>query len=75
MDERLPELVERATETLDDIDREMKRVDGIVTRFEDVSDTVSTTTRVASEVVKTPLVKLAGVSGGLRALFGGIRRK
>jgi hypothetical protein len=75
VDERLVPLIERATETLDSVDREMARVDGIVTRFEDVSDTVSATTRVASRAVRAPLVRLAGVSGGLKALFTGLRRR
>ena len=74
LDERLPTLIDRATGTLDTVDREMERVDGIVTRFEDVSETVSTTTRVAGEVVRAPIAKLAGVGGGLRAIFGSRRR-
>ena len=61
--------------TLDNVDREMERVDGIVTRFEDVSDTVTATTRVASEVVRAPLLKMASVGGGLRSLLAGVRRR
>lgn len=75
LDESLPALIEQASATLDTVDREMGRVDGIVSRFEDVSDTVSATTRAATEAVRVPLVKLAGVSGGVKALFGAMRRR
>lgn len=69
LDEKLPPLIDKADGTLDSVNAEMARVDDIVTQLEEVSDRVSSTTRVASEIVNAPAAAVAGLGGGLRRFF------
>jgi predicted PurR-regulated permease PerM len=69
LDESLPPLIEKANKTLDSVNVEMARVDDIVTQLEEVSDKVTSTTRVASEIVNAPAAAFAGLGGGLRRFF------
>ena len=75
LDDQLIPFIAHAESTLDAIDREVDRVDGIVAQIEEVSDTVSATTRAANEAVRKPLIKLAGVGGGVRGLLSALRRR
>jgi hypothetical protein len=75
LEERLPPLIEHAEDTLASVDREIERVDGIVSQVEEVSETVTSTTRVAGEVVRKPLVTLAGIGGGLRGVLSSRKRR
>jgi ABC-type transporter Mla subunit MlaD len=69
LDAHLPPLIEKANGTLDSVNMEMARVDDIVTQLEEVSDKVTSTTRVASEIVNAPAAAVAGLGGGLRKFF------
>jgi ElaB/YqjD/DUF883 family membrane-anchored ribosome-binding protein len=73
MDERLVPLADEARTTLDAVRSEIERVDGIVTQVEQASDRVTATAKVAEEVVREPLVRLAGLGGGVRGLLGALR--
>lgn len=63
MDERLVPLLDSMSVTVDAVNAELLRIDGIVDRFEQVSETVSSTTRVAQAVMDAPMEKLVEVRG------------
>lgn len=67
--ERLTPLLEKADVTVDAINVELLRLDGIVTQVEEVSGTVSSTTRVASELIRSPVNKVAEVGSKLLSAF------
>lgn len=75
LDERLMPLLEKADVTVDALNAELLRVDGIVTQFEDASERVGTTARVARDAVGTPMRVIAGAGEGLARLFSGSRRR
>ncbi|MBI4744125.1 MAG: DUF948 domain-containing protein [Actinobacteria bacterium] len=52
--------------TIDEINSELARVDTIVQSVQDVTEKVSTTTKVAQEALSSPLIKLAGFSTGIK---------
>ena len=71
---RLEPLMEKADVTLDAVNAELIRVDGIVTTLEDVSDRVSDTTSVVHTAVNAP-VEVANVMGSrLRQAWLAARR-
>lgn len=72
--ERLTPLLEKADVTLDAVNAELLRLDGIVTQVEEVSGTVSSTTRVASEFIRSPVNKVAEVGSMLIGAFRTRRR-
>lgn len=72
--ERLTPLLEKADVTLDAVNAELLRLDGIVTQVEEVSGTVSSTTRVASEFIRSPVNKFAEVGSKLIGAFRTRRR-
>lgn len=69
LDEKLPPLIDKASATLDEVNIEMVRVDGLVTQLEEVSDRVTSTTRVASEIVGAPAAAVAGLGDRVRRFF------
>ncbi len=72
--ERLTPLLEKADVTVDAINAELLRLDGIVTQVEEVSGTVSSTTRVATELMRSPVNKAAEVGSKLIRTFRTRRR-
>lgn len=71
---RLEPLLEKADVTLDAVNAELLRLDGIVTQVEEVSGQVSSTTRVASEFIRSPVNKAAEVGSRLIGAFKTRRR-
>jgi hypothetical protein len=69
LDAKLPPLIDKAGTTLDEINVEMVRVDGLVTQLEEVSDRVTSTTRAASEIVGAPAAAVAGLGDRARRFF------
>ncbi len=69
----LPPLIERAESTLDSVDLELKRINGVVSQIEEVSDRVTSTTRAAQGLVDAPVAAMTGLAEGaltfLRTLF------
>ena len=65
-DEHVVPLAHKASRTLEDINDELVKVEGIVDSIEDVSHRVSTTAEIARHALSSPLVKLAGWSAGMR---------
>lgn len=75
LDVRLVPLIEKADVTLDAINAEMLRVDGIVTRFEEVSDTVSSASSVVREAANAPSIAVNAIGTGLRRFIRGVRAR
>lgn len=65
----VPGLIERADSTLVAFNRELARMDGVVTQLEEVSDRVTSTTRAAQEIVEAPAAAVSGLANGARRFF------
>ncbi len=65
----VPGVIERADETLTAFNRELARMDGVVTQLEEVSDRVTSTTRAAQEIVEAPAAAMSGLANGARRFF------
>jgi cell division FtsZ-interacting protein ZapD len=68
LDARLLPLIDKASVTVDALNVELERVDGIVTQLEEVSDTVTSTTRAAQGLVNVPAIAMAGLGDRARRL-------
>lgn len=69
LDARVLPLIDKASVTVDALNMEIVRVDGIVTQLEEVSGRVSSTTRAASELVSAPAAAVAGMGERARRVF------
>ena len=65
----LPPLIERAGNTLNSVDLELGRINGVVSQIEEVSDRVSSTARSAQEIVGGPVAAVSGIAEGARRFF------
>lgn len=65
-------LLLKAQVTLDEVNSELARVDGIVTSLQEVSDRVQNTSDVAKKLVSTPAVKIAGLASGARVALANL---
>jgi hypothetical protein len=65
----LPGVLERADEAIVAFNRELARMDGVVTQLEEVSDRVTSTTRAAQEIVEAPAAAVSGLASGARRFF------
>jgi uncharacterized protein YoxC len=65
----LPGVIERADATMTAFNRELARMDGVVTQLEEVSDRVTSTTRAAQEIVEAPVAAVSGLAKGARRFF------
>ncbi len=72
--ERLLPLLDKADVTIDAINAELLRIDGVVTRFEDVTERVSSTTTAVHDAVNAPMEALSAVGSGLRGAISTWRR-
>lgn len=68
----VPGLIERADTTLVSVNRELVRVDGVVRQLEEVSDSVTNTTRAARDIVETPAAMVTGLADGTRKFFSSL---
>ncbi len=71
---RLVPLLDKVDVTVDAINAEMMRIDGVVSRFEEVSERVSSTTSAVHDVVNAPMETISAVGNGLRGVLTGWRR-
>jgi uncharacterized protein YoxC len=69
LQETVPPLVERAGTTLTSIDSELKRINGVVSQIEEVSDRVTSTTRAAQGIVEAPVAAMTGLADSARRFF------
>jgi uncharacterized protein YoxC len=65
----LPGVIERADATITAFNRELARMDGVVSQLEEVSDRVTSTTRAAQEIVEAPAAAVSGLASGARRFF------
>lgn len=75
LDERLIPLIEKVDVTVDAVNAELLRVDGIVSQFEEASDKVSNTARAAQDAVGVPMRVVAGAGEGLARFLSSFRRR
>lgn len=68
LDTRLIPLLDSAAVTIEAVNAELLRIDAIVDRFEEVSETVSSTTRAAHEAIQMPVEKLVAARGRISRL-------
>jgi len=66
-------LMTRFQTTIDHVNTELERVDGILTAVEGISQKANTATKVVQEVVTSPIVKAIGIGAGAGRAYG--RRK
>lgn len=57
-------LMSRFQTTMDHVNTELDRVDGILTAVESLSDKANNATKVVQEVVTSPVVKAIGIGAG-----------
>jgi hypothetical protein len=67
--ETLPPLIRRVDGTLDAVNAEIERVDGVVSQFEEASENVVATTRAASDIAGAPAAAVAGIADKTRTFF------
>lgn len=67
-------LVTRVQTTMDHINTQLDRVDGIVTAVESISNKANNATKVVQEVVTSPLVKAVGIGAGASKAYGKWRK-
>ena len=71
--ENITPLLEEATTTISETNRQLARVDAITTSVEEATGNVSALVALFAATVGGPLIKIAGFSAGVRAAVGGLR--
>ena len=66
-------LLEEATTTISETNKQLARVDAITTSVEEATGNVSALVALFAATVGGPLIKIAGFSAGVRAAVGGLR--
>ena len=74
LDARLMPLIDKSDVTVDAINAELLRVDAIVTRFEEISDRVETTSRTVQEVANAPVEIVTDLADRVRRAWNTRRR-
>ncbi len=75
VNEEVVPMAEKLQLTIDEVNTELSRVDGIVKSAEGVSRKVDATTKVAQEIISSPLIKVAALSAGVKKAFGALVKK
>jgi uncharacterized protein YoxC len=68
-------LMTRLQTTMDHVNTELDRVDGILTAVEGMTQKANAATKVVQEVVTSPLVKLLGIGAGAGKAYGKWKKK
>lgn len=71
--ENVTPLLEEATTTVSETNRQLVRVDSITSSVEEATGNVSALVALFAATVGGPLIKVAGFSAGVRAAVGGLR--
>lgn len=66
-------LLEEATTTVSETNRQLARVDAITSSVEETTANVSSLVALFAATVGGPLIRVAGFSAGVRAAIGGLR--
>jgi uncharacterized protein YoxC len=65
----------RVETTMDHVNNELDRVDGILTAVESMSEKANNATKVVQEVVTSPIVKAIGIGAGAGKAYSRWKRK
>ncbi|PKQ28647.1 MAG: hypothetical protein CVT63_01670 [Candidatus Anoxymicrobium japonicum] len=68
-------LMTRLQTTMDHVNTELERVDGILTALESMSQKANSATKVVQEVVTSPIVKVLGIGAGAGKAFRKMKKK
>lgn len=71
--ENVTPLLEEATTTVSETNKQLVRVDWITSSVEEATGNVSALVALFAATVGGPLIKVAGFSAGVRAAVGGLR--
>jgi uncharacterized protein YoxC len=71
--ENITPLLEEATTTISETNKQLVRVDSITSSVEEVTGNVSALVALFAATVGGPLIKIAGFSAGVRAAIAGTR--
>jgi hypothetical protein len=71
--ENLTPLLEEATTTISETNKQLARVDSITSSVEEATGNVSALVALFAATVGGPLIKIAGFSAGVRAAIVGLR--
>jgi uncharacterized protein YoxC len=66
-------LLEEATTTVSETNRQLARVDAITSSVEEATGNISSLIALFAATLGGPLIKIAGFSAGVRAAIGGLR--
>ncbi len=59
-------LIHKLNESVDQVNKELERVDTVVAQVEELSEKVNTGVEVLKSVISSPLIKLASISAGVK---------
>lgn len=68
-------LMTRFQTTMDHVNTELERVDGILSAVEGMTEKANSATKVVQEVVTSPMVKLIGLGAGASKAYGKWKKK
>lgn len=68
-------LISRLQTTMDHVNTEMSRLDGILVAVESMAQKANSATKVVQEVVTSPVVKAIGISAGAGKAYGKWKKK
>jgi uncharacterized protein YoxC len=71
--ENITPLLEEATTTISETNKQLVRVDSITSSVEEVTGNVSALVALFAATIGGPLIKIAGFSAGVRAAIAGTR--
>ncbi len=68
-------LMTRFQTTMDHVNTELDRVDGIMTAVESMTEKANSATKTVQEVVTSPIVKFIGISAGAGKAYSKFKKK
>ncbi|MDO7882038.1 DUF948 domain-containing protein [Antiquaquibacter soli] len=74
LSENVTPLLEEATTTISETNKQLARVDAITSSVEEATSNVSSLVALFAATVGGPLIKIAGFSAGVRAAIVGLRQ-
>lgn len=75
VDDEIVEILKKVQISQDEINKELGRVDAIVSDVQSVTDKVETTAKVITKALSNPLVKAGSYASGLAGAFSGFMKK
>lgn len=75
IDAEVTPVMKRIETTLDEVNLELARVDEIIKAGESVAEKVNTTTKLAQEAIASPLIRIIGLSAGVKRAIDTISKR